>query len=304
MFKLAYLTDPHLAPLPKPSCRELASKRLLGYLNWRLNRKAFHVRDVLDGITADMLAQRPEHIAVGGDLVNLALRDEFALALDWLQTLGSPEQVSLVPGNHDAYVRMNPLTGMELWRAYMSPDDRQTTELAPSGNGFPWVRRFGKVALIGLSSAVSTPPFFASGRLGEAQIDALVRILKELRTTDCFRIVMVHHPPLLAMSGRRRGLRDVSALHTVLEDQGAELVLFGHRHFHSLTYLERRSEPDVPVLGGPSASAAYGAPDELARYYLFNIGRKGNRWCCDMVSRGMKVPEGPIVEIDRVSLTG
>ena len=304
MFKLAFLTDPHLAPLPEPTVRELLSKRLFGYINWRLNRKAFHVREVLDAITRDMLSHKPDHIAVGGDLVNLALPDEFVRAVDWLHTLGLPEQVSLTPGNHDAYVRTNPHAGLELWRAYMTSDVRQAKKLAPSDNGFPWVRRFGKVALIGLSSAVATPPFFASGRLGQAQINALVRILKELRASDHFRVVMVHHPPLMAMSSKRRGLSDVSDLHAVLEEQGAELVLFGHRHFHSLSYLSTNSGADVPVLGGPSASAAHGAQEELARYYLLHIGKKGNSWRCDMVSRGMKAPESPIVEIDRKSLTG
>lgn len=304
MFKLAYLTDPHLAPLPRPSPLELANKRILGYLNWQLSRKMFHVRDVLDRITADMLDQNPDHIAIGGDLVNLSLRDEFALALDWLQTLGSPEKVSVIPGNHDAYVPMNQNAGLGLWRAYMTGDVRQSKKLAPVKDGFPWVRRFGKVALIGLSSAVPTLPFFASGKLGRRQREALTRQLKELGASGFFRVVMVHHPPLVGLTGgRRRGLTDAKELEAILEREGAELVLFGHRHFHSLTPHPTDNGDVLHALGGPSASAAHGAPEELARYYLIHIGQTGRRWTCEIEGRGMTVPDSVVGEIERVTIT-
>ena len=39
-----------------------------------------------------------------GDLVNISLPGEYAPALAWLESLGSPHDVTLVPGNHDAYV--------------------------------------------------------------------------------------------------------------------------------------------------------------------------------------------------------
>ena len=76
-FTLAHLSDPHLPPLPAARLRDLAGKRALGYLNWTRNRHKYHRREVLDALVADMQAQRPDHIAVTGDLVNLALEAEF-----------------------------------------------------------------------------------------------------------------------------------------------------------------------------------------------------------------------------------
>ena len=76
-FTLAHLSDPHLPPLPEARLRDLAGKRALGYLNWTRNRHKYHRREVLDALVADMQAQRPDHIAVTGDLVNLALEAEF-----------------------------------------------------------------------------------------------------------------------------------------------------------------------------------------------------------------------------------
>ena len=103
-FVLAHLSDPHLGPLPRPGARELASKRLIGYINWRRNRHRIHRRDALDAITRDLRGEQPDHVAVTGDLVNIALPAEFVHARHWLEVLGRPADVSVVPGNHDAYV--------------------------------------------------------------------------------------------------------------------------------------------------------------------------------------------------------
>jgi 3',5'-cyclic AMP phosphodiesterase CpdA len=79
-FTLAHLSDPHLAPLPVPSLRELIGKRVTGYLHWTRTRHNIHRREVLDALVTDLRAQRPDHIAVTGDLVNIALEAEFAPA--------------------------------------------------------------------------------------------------------------------------------------------------------------------------------------------------------------------------------
>jgi 3',5'-cyclic AMP phosphodiesterase CpdA len=99
MFRLAHLSDAHLGPLPDVTYRELASKRAVGYINWQRNRRR-HMHDaVIDTIVGDMKAMTPDHIAVTGDLVNLALDGEIEMARQWLETLGAPEDVSVVPGS-------------------------------------------------------------------------------------------------------------------------------------------------------------------------------------------------------------
>src|SRR3954469_12815918 len=127
-FTLAHLSDPHLAPLPAPSLRELLGKRATGYLHWTRTRHKIHRREVLDALIADLLAQRPDHIAVTGDLVNIALAAEFAPARTWLQSVGIPEHVTIVPGNHDAYARGTQHSFAEIWRDYLRGDDALTAD--------------------------------------------------------------------------------------------------------------------------------------------------------------------------------
>src|SRR4051812_21034683 len=168
-FTLAHLSDPHLPPLPVPHWPELFGKRAFGYLNWKRNRHNVYRREVLDALLNDLQAQRPEHIAVTGDLVNIALQAEFAPARAWLEGVGSPDHVTVVPGNHDAYVRATQNRSAEIWRDYQRGDTSGIDDTVT----FPFVRRRDPVALIGLSTAVPTPPLMATGRLGEAQRDAL-----------------------------------------------------------------------------------------------------------------------------------
>jgi 3',5'-cyclic AMP phosphodiesterase CpdA len=188
VFTLAHLSDPHLAPLPKPGWRELIGKRITGYINWQRKRRFIHDMNVLAAIVADMKAQAPDHIAVTGDIANIGLLEEFPPGRDWLERLGAPTDVTFVPGNHDIYVREAAPFVERLFGPQMSDDEGLA--------GFPFVRRRGPVALIALSSAVATAPFLATGWLGAKQLTELAVTLNELKRENLFRVVLIHHPPV------------------------------------------------------------------------------------------------------------
>src|SRR5437763_10934591 len=122
MFVLAHLSDPHLGPLPTPRFGELAGKRALGFLNWHRKRRAIHRPEILELVMHDLAASGADHVAVTGDLVNLALAAEFAPALAWLARLGPPHRGTGVPGNHDAYVRAALAAPQQHWGEYMRGD--------------------------------------------------------------------------------------------------------------------------------------------------------------------------------------
>jgi 3',5'-cyclic AMP phosphodiesterase CpdA len=277
-FTLAHLSDPHLPPLPAARVRDLAGKRALGYLNWTRNRHKYHRREVLDALVADLQAQRPDHIAVTGDLVNLALEAEFTPAQAWLESVGTPQQVTVVPGNHDAYVRATRHHFAGAFEKYLRGD------AAVNGAPFPFVRRRGPLALIGVSSAVPTLPLMATGRLGRAQLDALDRQLADLSTEDAFRVLLVHHP--LHSDSRMKRLTDSMALRAVLKRRGVELILHGHDHIHSTTWVEG-ADRQIPAIGVPSASAMAHRHYPAAAYNLFSIARDGDQWRCVQTVRGL-----------------
>ena len=278
-FTLAHLSDPHLTPLPVPRRRELAGKRALGYLNWRHNRRKFHRRDVLDALVSDMQAQTPDHIAITGDLVNLALEAEFAPARSWLEGVGAPDRVTVIPGNHDAYVRSTQHRFAEAWGTYIGGDNAVDGTVS-----FPSLRRRGPLALISVSSAVPTPPFMATGWLGRSQLDALDRMLATLRAEQAFRVLLIHHP--LRSDARDKRLTDSSALLALLGRHGVELVLHGHDHIHSTMWIDGPAGK-IPTIGVPSASAIAHGRHPAAAYNLFSIAREGDAWRCEQTVRGI-----------------
>jgi 3',5'-cyclic AMP phosphodiesterase CpdA len=277
-FTLAHLSDPHLPPLPAPTLRELAGKRALGYLNWTRNRRKVHRREVLDALMSDMQAQTPNHIAITGDLVNLALEAEFEPARTWLESVGTTDRVTVIPGNHDAYVRATQHRFAEVWRDYLGSDE------ASDGVTFPSLRRRGPLALISLSSAVPTPPLMATGWLGRSQLDALDRILARLAAEQAFRVLLVHHP--LRSDSRTKRLTDSSELLALLNRHGVELILHGHDHVHSTIWIDGPAGK-IPAVGVPSASAVAHGRYPAAAYNLFSIAREGAAWRCEQTVRSI-----------------
>jgi 3',5'-cyclic AMP phosphodiesterase CpdA len=277
-FTLAHLSDPHLPVMPAARLRELAGKRALGYLNWTRNRHKYHRREVLDALVADLQAQRPDHIAVTGDLVNLALDAEFAPAVTWLESVGTARDVTVVPGNHDAYVRATRHHFAGAFENYLRGDAET------NGAPYPFVRRRGPLALIGLSSAVPTLPLMATGRLGRAQLDALDSRLAQMSAEQAFRVLLVHHP--VQSDSRMNRLTDSEALRAVLKRRGVDLVLHGHVHVHSTTWIEG-SDKRIPAIGVPSASALAHGHYPAAAYNLFSIARDGDRWRCMQTVRSV-----------------
>lgn len=266
MFTFAHVSDLHLPPpaVPLPA---LAGKRLLGYLSWHSKRKAEHRMEVLDALRADLLSHAPQHICVTGDLTNLALPAEFAAAAAWLSELGDPAGVSVVPGNHDAYVAVRPEQGIDLWAPWTTGDD--------GAGGFPFVRRRGRVAFVGVSTAVPTAPFLATGRVGPAQRARLQDILTRLGDEGLFRVVLIHHPPRAGAARRRHRLRDAGAVAQALAAAGAELVLHGHLHRPLRGEAPGGAAPAIPVLGAASGSAAGVGRRGGAHYHLLSLTDDG-----------------------------
>jgi 3',5'-cyclic AMP phosphodiesterase CpdA len=298
MFLLAHLTDPHLGPLPEMRKRDLASKRLFGYLNWQRNRAHAFDKEVLAALVEDMRAQRPDHVAVTGDLVNLALRQEFVAAHDWLKGLGEPHDVTVIPGNHDAYVPGAFGELIEIWRHFMA-DDEAAGEVAR----FPFVRRRGPVALIGLSTAVATLPLMATGRIGTDQATALGAQLAKLGGEGCFRVVLIHHPPIGGIKDWQRRLIGAGLFRAEIARHGAELVLHGHNH-RTLVGRLAGAKADVPVVGAAAASTAPRTHRSGGAYNLFRIEKSGEGFRCTMTERGVRHVGGKVETLSEQVLLG
>lgn len=306
MFTLVHLSDIHLPPLPRPKLTELLNKRILGYLNWHRKRIKIHRQDILSSITADIALQKPNHIAITGDLTNIGLKKEFQKARRWAETLGTPDNITIIPGNHDAYVNRSITSGWPELADYMSEDSAPLTPNTPLAKKieqpvFPFVKIRENIALIGVSSAVKTLPLMASGRLGERQIDDLSNLLQNLKQRNLFRVLLIHHPPLPGLTSWQRELNDAPQLQEMLKTQGPELVLYGHNHSWHTSQLHGQDNT-VWLIQAPSASQGPYKDYSLAGYNKFSIDKQGGVWRVTHTRRGLRNIGSDIEDLDKQEL--
>ena len=267
MFRLAHVSDPHFQCFRLGSVRELFGKRAIGALNLLVRRRFKHRMELLQAMLQDLRGRTFDHLALTGDLCNVALESEWQAALRWIAATGrAPEQVTVIPGNHDAYVPEVVESGAfeRLFAAY------QTAELRSGEATYPFVRLRGDVALVCVSTAVPTGDLGAWGRVGEAQLGRLESLLVLPEVKARRRVLLIHHPPQVNRLGEDLNLRDREALRATLARTGADLVLHGHDHRDFWKELPGPGGSRVPVVGVGSASYA-GGPDKRSRYRIFEI---------------------------------
>lgn len=297
---IAHLTDIHYPSRVGLGLNEFTFKRFFGFLNWHLSRKKLHLKETLDQISEDVLQQELDHLIVSGDLVNWSLKAEYEQGVNWLKQFGSYEDISFVPGNHD-YYGANPVLSSDDSEGGLSPymtSNFKGIELGgDAGPHLPFVRVINDVALIFLNSGVPTPLFKAYGEVNRKSLEVLVDILTQARMQDLYRCVILHHPPLTGITSPSRGLNNDHELQTLLENYGAELVLYGHNHKQRHDKLSTKTGT-CHVIGTPSASVGRQGRYEHARYNLFHIQRKSNSWITQMDGRGLLEDFGPVVDLE------
>jgi 3',5'-cyclic AMP phosphodiesterase CpdA len=282
--RLAHCSDLHLLSHDGARWLDLANKRWIGAMNLLSNRSRHYHVAAFDDMIADLNALGIEHVLCTGDVTNLALRQEFAFARGKFDQLArGSRDITVIPGNHDAYVAEGVPLFAEMFGELATSDPGWAWTAADAGERddepdpdddalrWPIVRVRGELAIIGTSTSRQTPWFTAYGRLGAGQLARLRRALLDPRLAGKVRVVAIHHPP----AGKRaeskiRGLRDHAAFAAVIAEAGADLIVHGHEHRDMTEALPGPAGP-VPVRGVASGTYCHNKPDRTARYRIFDI---------------------------------
>jgi 3',5'-cyclic AMP phosphodiesterase CpdA len=274
---LAHLSDLHVRGDHPIGLRRLLGKRATGYVNLRWRRGATHKKWAVQALARELRRLGVDHVAITGDLSNLSLEDEFATARQLLSDdLGlSPDRVSIVPGNHDVYTRgaMIKRRFAHYFGPYLTSDLAGSAVDHPAGP-FPFVRLRGEIALVGLASAMPSPPMCSFGSVGAEQRGALARVLQSPEVRQRFPVVLLHHPlfnPSSPFKTLRSGLHDAEALRALLP--GPVLALHGHLHHR----LVQGDAGGLLSCGATSASLLSEHPDQRAGFNLYEVDSKGLR---------------------------
>ncbi len=247
----------------------------------RFHRGAVHRRHVVEAMMDDLREQHPDHVVITGDLTNLALDTEFALARAVIHRLGmDPTQVSIVPGNHDLYTRgaQRGQRFVQYFSAHITSDIALAAADAHPSGPFPYVRLRGPIALIGVSTAVARLPLFASGHVGRLQLNLLAAVLIHPEVARRTAVVLMHHPivnPVSRLSTFARGLSEAQDFQSLLRSLKDSVVLHGHLHHRVRRVIHHRDGGSIHHFGATSASLVHPHPDRMAGYNIYDFADDG-----------------------------
>lgn len=219
--------------------RQFLNKRAVAYLNLVLSRRGhFGDAEMKVEALARFMHEAGVHVSLGtGDYTALGTQPELDYARRVMEPLTeAPMGFVTVPGNHDIYLSDN--VEDRRWEGafgtYMKTD---RPDLLVDGEGWPQVRFFGEhLAIVTVNSARPNDSVFASsGRIPEAQIEGLRRVVADEEVASRFVMLATHYAPRLA-SGRpdshHHGLENADALLDALKPLSRGVICHGHVHWN------------------------------------------------------------------------
>lgn len=177
-----------------------------------------HDPQVVEALLKSLIDNRPDLVAVSGDLTQRAKEEQFAEARHFLDRIQAPKLV--VPGNHDM-----PL--YNLHRRLFRPFARYNRHIAPAGLQ-DCVHAGDDMVVLGLNTARRL-----TGKNGRVSFDqmGLIRLTFARIPAGVWKVVVTHHPVASAHGEARVELAGGSMLALrALADAGVHLLLSGHHH--------------------------------------------------------------------------
>lgn len=228
---------------------------------------------MLEKVMDELRGFKPDHLAITGDLVNLATPREIISARAWLKNNCDKYHTSLVPGNHDAYVPGAFKSATDAWRPWISGNDTRLNDQ------FPYMKALGPVAIIGFSTSNATLPFRATGKFTNAQAVIGKKLLAKAKKDGLFRVILIHHPPYHNATHPMKKMIGIDRFQEMISESGAELILHGHTHLNTIQKIEVPNG-SAKTVGISSASQTAGDKKPVAGFNLFDIENHTDGWKC------------------------
>lgn len=226
--RIIHFSDIHAVPR-LGSVSSYFDKRLLGYFNYRLRRRAHMDWNHVQRFVQRVKTLEPDLVICTGDMTTLGEPREFDLAKQALAPLVEDDSFDFlyVPGNHDAYVKRK-ASQASLHQAFkwFNRDRWRLDQL-------PLVHTCGELKFLLLNQGSPAPLWGSYGTLDERTRQWLDKHLPSL-FEEPHQIVLISHFPLFDENGKalhwRRACRHVGPLQEALRNGQIALALCGHIH--------------------------------------------------------------------------
>jgi Icc protein len=260
MTRIAHLSDLHLLEAGHRQ-RDAAGRLRLSFLSLGRPLDADERRARLERALVAYRASRAEHLVVTGDLTEDGRSAQFeTLAAVLLDSGIDPREVTLVPGNHDAYQQRSAFS------------DALVGPLRPfsATSGALAVTVLDDVAIVPVSTTIAQAITRSAGAIANDQLERVRAVTAALKGSGRAIAVAQHHQPYgyaVPALNWIDGLQNHASAMGLLQGHRELHVLHGHRH-RSIDRTVASDEP--PRVFGTTACVEHASP---LRVYETSDGR-------------------------------
>jgi 3',5'-cyclic AMP phosphodiesterase CpdA len=220
MTRIAHLTDLHLLE-PHPDRRRGRERFRLSVLTMGRTIDADQPRRRFVFALREAALARADHLVISGDLTEDGMDAQFEVLAEVLsESAWAPDNVTIVPGNHDGYTDPN------AWkRALAGPLAPYRRTSAPGA-----VTELRDATIVPTSTVIEQHWIRAAGRVGDAQCRRIADVLSH--HDDRVVFLPMHHPPVPWGLRLRflEGLLDVDRVRALIGGHENAVVQSGHTH--------------------------------------------------------------------------
>jgi 3',5'-cyclic AMP phosphodiesterase CpdA len=219
---------------------------------------------IVQALQADIHDAEPSLVVISGDLTQRAKESQFRAAAQMIASFEPP--VMVVPGNHDIPAWWRP------WSRLANPlrhyEELITPELQPTFEG-------DGLAVAGINTAHRMT--IKSGKVRPEQV-AFVRGFFKHAAADSFKILVLHHPPVLMERPRKHDVaRSAHLALDLIGEQRVDLVLCGHLHQSSVESVPFEDGHSVVIASAGTASSSRGRAKDR-RQNIYNVVRVAEQY--------------------------
>lgn len=220
---LAHLTDTHIVE-PRFGARTQTSRARLQLISFG---RRIDVHDRVARLKRGLLEARAggaDHVLLTGDLTEDGHDAQFEYLAEVLdESPFHPEEVTLVPGNHDGYLRLEAFDD-----ALKGPLRKYRKTSLPGA-----VTVLDDVAIVAVPTVKRQRMARSAGEVSAEHVAHVKKVADSAAAAGIAAVVAMHHPPAghsFAPLNWLDGMNDRRALPTLLQEHSHLHVLHGHLH--------------------------------------------------------------------------
>ena len=222
-FTLCHISDLHFSSPGEISFDDFFNKRILGGLNVLLFRRFQYRFEVLKSLR-DLLCSNNfvyDHLLVSGDLTSTGKESEFLDAKKFLLSLKEKSPVSVIPGNHDVYIKEleEPLVFSQFFG-----QDFDCLE-------FPFLHKIKQgVYVAGFNTCYAAGVLSSAGRVNPEEITKMKTLLKDIEPESVVLSMGHYHLAEKADPNPEHDLTNPEEMLDFLKESGIKYYFHGHIH--------------------------------------------------------------------------